>query len=47
MRGDPELFSIFWLAETLHMTVSELVEKMTYDEYVGWCAYLKIKGDMD
>ncbi len=41
MRGDPELFNLFVVAHALGKTIAE-VEAMTVDEFVHWCAFLKI-----
>ena len=34
---------MFFLAEMLHMTVGEIMEKMTVSEYTHWIAYLRMK----
>lgn len=41
MRADPELLTIYSLADRLQMTVAAVMQ-MTVDEYAGWLAYAKI-----
>lgn len=41
LRADPELLTIYSLADRLQMTVAAVME-MTIDEYAGWLAYAKI-----
>lgn len=38
-EADPELEFEFFLADRLRMTVADLREKMTYDEFVSWGIY--------
>jgi hypothetical protein len=39
-----EHYNIYFLAETLHKTVSELNE-IPYEEFIEWMAYFHIKHD--
>jgi hypothetical protein len=33
----------FALADRLHMTVAALREAMTYEEFLGWIAFMRIR----
>jgi hypothetical protein len=37
----------FIVAEKLGMCVSELQERMTFEELIGWSCYLEIKYDQE
>ena len=41
LKADPELLTIYSLADRLQMTVAEVMQ-MTVDEFHGWIAYAKI-----
>jgi hypothetical protein len=37
----------FGVAEKLHMTLSELFQRMTFDELLGWSAYFSVKAEIE
>lgn len=38
---------MFALADRLHMTVADLMARMTVPEFVEWQAYLKVRADYE
>lgn len=43
MKGHPERYNYFALAEKLGMTVRELLRSMTSADITEWLAYFKVK----
>lgn len=44
MESSPDLEFDYYLAERLHMTVAEMRERISGEEYLGWCIYYGRKG---
>jgi hypothetical protein len=36
---------LYSLADRFGMTVADLKARMTEEEYIGWCAYLRIRRE--
>lgn len=39
MEADPSIEFDYLLAEKLHMTVAEMMHRVSAEEYLGWCIY--------
>jgi hypothetical protein len=44
MRGHPERYFYFALAEKLGMTVSEMLRKISSSELTEWMAFFKVRA---
>ena len=47
IENDNCLFLQFFIAEKLGMTLAELRAKMSFEELLGWSAYLSLKSDRE
>lgn len=45
MRGDPEQWTLFTLADRLRMTVGQLRATMSDEELMSWCAFYRIRKE--
>lgn len=41
------LFNQFYIAETLGMTLDELMTSMSVDEFNNWIAYFQVKNEKE
>ena len=47
LEQDNSLFLQFFIAEKLGMTLGELRAKMSFEELLGWSAYLSLKSERE
>ena len=47
IEQDNCLFLQFFIAEKLGMTLTDLRSKMSFEELLGWSAYLSVKSDRE